>query len=165
MHGRFGASLTCMRNREQSGGDRRRRGSRWRIHPKANWSCLSFPDTQTFLFTELSARRADREREDCLPLAARRRVAAPGWHQKLRQFGFNSGHLLIDSREAPLSEVLRGFLPSRGGINQLHVTTSKEACLTPDNSQRRKFSCPSEQFVTRMRSPLAQRITKKALPQ
>lgn len=34
--------------------------------------------TQTFLLPELSARRADRGREDCLPLTARQRGAAPG---------------------------------------------------------------------------------------
>lgn len=60
--------------------------------------------------------------QGCSPLRATRRGAAPGWHPKLRQFGFNPGRLFIGSWEAQLGEVLRGFLPCKGSTSQPHIT-------------------------------------------
>lgn len=104
-------------------------------HMEAKWSRLSFTNICSH-FCSRSYQPERQPREDCLPLAATQPGGAPGWHLKLRPFGFNSGHLFIDSWEAQLGEVLSGFLPCKGSTRRLHVTILVEVCLTPsENSQ------------------------------
>lgn len=80
---------------------------------------------------------------DCSPLRATQWGAVPGWHPKLRQFGFSPGHLFTDLWEAQLGEVLRGFLPCRGSTNQSHITNRWLFNTFSTNNQWRKFSCLS----------------------
>lgn len=97
VHGRFGASLICMRNSEGSVGDRRQQGSQWQqMAQEARKLCLRFTNTCSH-FCSRSYHQPERQprRGVLTSQAATQWGAAPAWHLELRGFGFSSGHSFI----------------------------------------------------------------------
>lgn len=130
VHGRFGASLISSAREAQQW------WSQW-AHKLSEF----YKYLQSFLLMELPA-TGEAKGKTAHPSEPLERCSS-GWHPKLRWSGFNPGHLFIDSWEAQLGEVLRGFLPCKGSTSQSHITKRWLFSSFTTNNQYRKFCCPS----------------------